>query len=186
MKFLLILFPALFIAGVGLVALGGLLIVTGSPGVCVDREIVPEPSPPIAAQLDERWDSFSRDAMVQEATIEITEAEATARGRQYVDAESVPIDDLRVYFCGEDKGQIAGRVGVLGIDADFVATGSLDISGRNPTVTLDSVDVGSLPGFVSDAVLDLLLNEDARSLELDENLTGSEIRDGFIVISGAP
>jgi hypothetical protein len=43
-----------------------------------------------------------------------------------------------------------------------------------------------MPGFVSDAVLDLLLDDDSRTLELDENLLGFDIRDGLAELIGGP
>ena len=67
-----------------------------------------------------------------------------------------------------------------------MATGHLDLSGPRPVVQLDSIDVGNLPGFVSDAVLNALISEGTRTLELDENLVGSEIGDGLIIITGRP
>jgi hypothetical protein len=53
-------------------------------------------------------------------------------------------------------------------------------------VELDSVDVGNMPGFVSDAIIDLFLDDQTRTLELTEHLTGTEISDGQIVINGEP
>jgi hypothetical protein len=185
LKIVLFAIPSFFFIAVVTVALGAFLIVTGSPGTCSDRDIAPI-SAAVATQLDQRWDQFSTQIMNASSTIDISESEATSRGRQYVEDEDVPIDDLRIYFCGDGEGQLAGRVDALGIDSDFVITGHLDTSGPNPVIQLDSIDVGNLPGFVSDAVLDTLLDDDARSLDLDENLVGSEIRDGLILISGSP
>jgi hypothetical protein len=161
------------------------LIVTGSPSTCSDREIAPI-SAAVAAELDERWDQFSLASLAGATSIQVTESEATSRGRLYVEEEDVPVDNLRVYFCDDGKGQLAGQVEALGIDVDFVVTAHLDISGAEPVVELDSIDIGNLPGFVADTVLGILLNDDARTLELDENLLGSEISDGLIVISGGP
>jgi hypothetical protein len=124
--------------------------------------------------------------MLAPAEITVTESEATARGRQYVDDEDVPLHDFRVYFCDDGKGQLAGTVEALGIDVKFVVTAHLDIDGDRPVVELDSVDVGNMPGFVADTVLGILLSDHARTLELDEHLTGTQISDGQIVISGAP
>lgn len=185
LKIILFAISGFFFAVVVGGALSVFLIVTGSPGTCTDREIDPISSA-VAAQLDARWDVFSQTSETQQASIQVSEAEATSRGRQYVDDEDVPVDDLRIYFCGDGKGQIAGKVAAIGIDVDFVVTGHLDVGGPKPVVQLDSVDIGNMPGFVADKVLDILLNDDARTLELDENLRGSEISDGLIVISGGP
>ena len=168
-----------------LLALGAFLIVTGAPKTCSDREIAPI-SAAVAAELDERWDQFSIDIATAATSIDITESEATSRARQYIEDRDVPLDDLSVYFCGDGKGQLAGKVEALGIDAGFVVTGHLDLTGARPVVQLDSLHAGNLPGFISDAVFDFLLDDDARTLELDENLLGSEISDGLIIISGGP
>lgn len=166
-------------------ALGAFFIVTGAPKTCSDREIAPI-SAAVAAELDERWEQFSIDIAAAAASIDITESEATSRARQYIEDRDLPLEDLSVYFCDGGEGQLAGKVEALGIDADFVVTGHLDLSGPRPAVELDSIHVGNLPGFVSDVVFDLLLDDDARTLELDENLLGSEISDGLISITGGP
>jgi hypothetical protein len=168
-----------------LAALGAFLIVTGAPKTCSDREIAPV-SAAVAAQLDERWDQFSMDIAAAATSIDITESEATSRARLYIEDRDLPLENLSVYFCGDGKGQLTGKVEALGIDADFVVTGHLDLSSARPVVALDSIEIGNLPGFVSDAAFDLLLDEDERTLELDENLLGSKISDGLIIISGGP
>ena len=185
LKIILFVISGSFFAAVVLVALGVFLVVTGSPGTCSDREIAPV-SAAVAAQLDDRWDQFSADITSAASSIGVSESEATSRARQYVEDEDVPVDDLRVYFCDGGSGQLAGKVKAMGIDVDFVVTGHLDISGNRPVVELDSIDIGNMPGFVADTVFDLLLDDDARTLELDENLLGSEISDGMIEISGGP
>jgi hypothetical protein len=168
------------------------LMMTGKPAICdnpplrVGRDLDPEPSAELAAQLEQRWDQFSAAILSGQASFQATESEVTSRARQYVDDEDVPIEDLFVYYCGDGSGQIAGRVDVAGIGANFVATGTLIVGGENPVVEIDSVDVGNVPGFVADAVLDLLLDDDARTLELDENLTQFDIRDGLAELIGGP
>jgi hypothetical protein len=77
-------------------------------------------------------------------------------------------------------------VEVAGVGANFVATGTLVLGGEHPVVELDTVDVGNMPSSVADAVLDLLLDDDARTLELDEHLLNFEITDGLALITGGP
>ena len=183
-KIVLFLIPAFFFTAATLVALAAFLAVTGSPSTCSERAI--SPAPALAQQLDQRWDLFSLAILDGSSSIDISEVEATARAREYLEAEDVPVEDVRVYFCGVGKGQLAGQIAALGIDVDFVLTGHLDLSGPRPVIALDAIDVGNMPGFVSDAALDLLLDDGARTLELDENLIGSEIADGRIIITGEP
>ena len=177
---------SIFFVGVVLIALTVFLVVTGSPSTCATPGWTTYPDPLLATELDARWAVFSAQSQAGPASIQITDAEATARGRQYLDDEDVPVDNFRVLFCGDGKGQIAGTVGALGLDAKFVVTGHLDIGGEKPVVALDSVDVGNVPGFIADKVLDVLVKNDKRTLQLDENLSGSQINDGVIVISGGP
>ena len=182
-------FIVIFIFGVGLAAV---LMVTGKPGICdnpplrVGRDLDPLPSAELAAQLDARWDQFSADIKNQQAVFQATESEVTSRARQYVEDEDVPMEDVFVYYCDDGKGQLAGRVDVAGVGANFVATGTLVLGGEKPVVEIDSVDVGNVPGFVGDAVLDLLLDADARRLELDENLLDFNIGDGLAELTGGP
>jgi hypothetical protein len=182
-------FLVIIIFGIGLAAV---LMLTGKPGICdnpplrVGRDLDPAPSPDLAAQLDARWDQFSADIKSQQAVFQATESEVTSRARRYVDDEDVPVEDVFVYYCGDGKGQLAGRVDVAGLGANFVATGTLVLGGEQPVVEIDSVDVGNMPGFVADAVLELLLDADARRLELDENLLDFSIADGLAELTGGP
>jgi hypothetical protein len=182
-------FLVIIVFGIGLAAV---LMLTGKPGVCdnpplrVGRELDPVPSAELAAQLDARWDQFSADIRNQQAIFQASESEVTSRARQYVKDEDVPVEDLYVYYCNDGKGQLAGRVDVAGVGANFVATGTLVLGGEKPVVEIDSVDVGNMPGFVADAVLELLLDADARRLELDENLVDFNIADGLAKLTGGP
>jgi hypothetical protein len=182
-------FLVIAIVGFGLALI---LMFTGKPEVCdnpplrIGRELEPPPSAELAAQLDARWDQFSADILSGQAVFQATESEVTSRARQYAEDEDVPVEDLFVYYCGDGKGQLAGRLHVAGVGASFVATGTLVVGGEKPVVEIDSVDVGNMPGFVSDAVLDVLLDDDSRTLELDENLLGFDIRDGLAELIGGP
>lgn len=184
----------IFVLSLAIVGLGVFLVLTGSPKICaagpnssrVGDEIRPSPSAALAAQLNLNWEDFSFDSETSLATIRITESEATSRARQFVEQEDVPIEDVRVYFCDDGTGQIAGRVEALGVDAEFVVTGSLDVNGDQAVLIVDSVNVGNMPGFIADAVFDTILNEGLRTLELSENLTQVEITDGLITITGTP
>jgi hypothetical protein len=182
-------FLVIIIVGGGIAAF---LILTGEPGVCdnaplrVGRELDPPPSPELAAQLESRWENFAGTIQSQRTVFLASESEVTSRARVYAEDEDIPVDDLFVYYCDDGKGQLAGRVDVAGLDANFVATGTLILGGENPVVEIDSVDVGNLPGFVGDAVLDLLLGQDARTLELDENLLDFNIAGGLAELTGGP
>jgi hypothetical protein len=193
-----ILFKLLFLAISGflviLIAAGGiglLLILTGEPGICdspvrVGRDLDPPPSDALADELEARWDEFSADIRNQQAVFQASESEVTSRARRYAEEEDIPIEDLFIYYCGDGKGQIAGRIDVAGLGTSFVATGTLVVGGEKPVVELDSVHVGKLPGFVADVILDLLLDDDSRTLELDENLLGFEISGGLAELIGGP
>jgi hypothetical protein len=184
LKIVFLAISGFFFVATVLGALGVYLALTGEPKTCTDRNV--SVSSAIAEQLDQRWAAFSSDITAEADSIDISEAEVTSRARQYAEDEDLPVRNLRVYFCDFGEGQVAGKVEAGGIDVDFVATGHLDLSGPRPVVQLDSIDVGNLPGFVSDAVLNALISEGTRTLELDENLVGSEIGDGLIIITGRP
>jgi hypothetical protein len=169
------------------IVVGSILIVSGSPDACADRTI--EVSTAAARELDANWDAFEAQAATGPATISISETQATSRAVEYLEEEDVPIEELQVYFCAEGYAEAAGKVDAGPIDAKIVIRGTLDLSGDEPEIDIQEIRAGSLPGFVSDVVIDIILsNDDARTLEeLDVNLLTIDYTvNGETVLSGGP
>jgi hypothetical protein len=182
---ILILVIAGIAAAVGGIIVIGVMVFTGSPAACVDREV------PVSAaasqELRSAWNAFGAQAARGPASITITETQATSRGVDYVEEKDAPVEDLQVYFCPGGYGEASGRISVLGAKAKVIVRGTLDLSGPSPRIQIDSVRAGNLPSFIAKPAVDLILNTgDLRTLDIDEHLTGIQFGDGTANVQGGP
>jgi hypothetical protein len=172
-------------AAVGGLVVGGVLIFTGSPSACVDR-VVPI-SRAESESLKREWDAFAAQSRRAQATITISEAQATSRGVEYIEEKDVPVEDLQVYFCPAGYGEASGKIKVLGLTTKVVVRGTLDLSGDKPRIQIDSVRAGNLPSAVAKPAVDLILDTgNFRTLDIDEHLLRIEYGDGIARVTGGP
>lgn len=161
--------------GAGMVVLIGVLIATGDPKACADRRSVV--SSDAVASLQLKWDQFK--AAGPGSSVQFTEAEVTSRGVQYLDEKDVPIKDLQVYFCPDGKAEAKGFVTILGRDINILLRGSLDVSGGQNTIVVDSVEAGNLPPFIGTTIVNQVIDRNnVRDLPLGVTLTSSVSEDG--------
>jgi hypothetical protein len=162
--------------GAVLVILAGVLIATGDPSACVDRRSAA--SAGALQSLSEKWTVFK--AARPGSSVNFTEQETTSRGVAYLQERDVPIKDLQVYFCADGKAEAKGRVTVLGRDVSVLLRGSLDVSGGQNRVVIDSVQAGNLPSWIGTSIINRLLDRnDVRTLPLGVTLTSSVSTDGL-------
>jgi len=180
------LFSASFFILVAAVALAGYLLLTGSPKPCVDRAL--NPAPDAGVVLEANWLELARRVGEGEAfQLPVTEDQATAVGRAYLEARDLPVDGFRVYFCPDGRAEATGTLGVLGVESDIALRGTLDVSGARPRVEIDSVRAGKFPDFIAKPLVDWLLkDEDVLELPLAEHITAVEIGDGQALITAGP
>jgi hypothetical protein len=168
-----------------LVIIAAALAFTGEPDACVDR--VSAPSAAAADGLDTAWRAFKQRAASGQATIQITELQATSRGVEYVEEKDVPVDELQVYFCPDGTAEAAGKVSIAGLKSKVVVAGTLDLSGKEPRIQIDSLRAGSLPSAVAKPVIDLILNTgDFRTLRVGVKLLSIRFADGSATVAGGP
>jgi len=170
-------------AAVGAVVLIFALIVTGSPSACVDRPLAASEAESEA--LDAGWRAFGQRAAAGPAQITISELQATSRGVKYVDDKDVPVEELQVHFCPDGVAEATGKIDVAGISTKVVVSGTLDLSGDQPRIEIDTVKAGNLPSFIAKPVVNLIISTgDFRTLDLDENLTNVQFSDAIVVVDG--
>jgi hypothetical protein len=180
------LFSASFFILVGAIALATYLLLTASPQPCVDRAL--NPGPDARGVLETNWLELARRvAEGEEFQLAVSEDQATAIARAYLETRDLPVDGLRVYFCPNGLAEATGSVSVLGLESDFAVGGTLDVSGARPRVEIKSVRAGSFPNFIAKPIVDWLLKDkEVIDLPLAERITAVEIRDGEALVTAAP
>jgi hypothetical protein len=180
------------IALVGLIGLvigggliGAILMFTGSPGPCTDREF--EPSTAASQRLRAEWDQFSDAAALGPAQINFDEVGVTSRAVEYIDEKDIPLDDVRVHFCDDGLGEAIGTIKTPGPDIRVLLRGTLDLSGEKPKIDVQTIKAGNFPGFGTTWIINnIIKRSDADILDLETHLTGLEIRDGSATLAGGP
>ncbi|MCJ7509547.1 MAG: hypothetical protein MUP14_01480 [Dehalococcoidia bacterium] len=148
----------LVLGAVGIIVGGAALVAVltvaaafiGSPGGCDsgDREV--QTSAALAQQFQGKLDSFNDQLDAgQPASFTFDESEATSRGRQFLEDENAPVNDLKVCFNPEGPSASGNLSAVLGLDVSVKASGQLDLSGEHPRVNDLAIDVGGAPGFIT-------------------------------------
>ncbi len=172
-------------AVVGAGVIGGVLVFTGDPQPCVDREI---PVSAAAAQaVDDKWDVFSEQSAAGPASVTYTETEVTSRGVRYLDENDVPMDDLQVYLCPDGYGEAKGKMSLAGMDANVLLRGTLDLTGEQPRLDIQSVRAGNLPSAIATTLVNQVLDRGGvKTIDIDEHLTSITIVDGQVTLTGGP
>lgn len=163
---------------------GVALVVAGSPGVCAARQV--QVGTQYSQALQGKWSQFKAQAGTGPAEVTFTEAEITSRGREYLQQEGVAVDNLVVHLCQEGYAQATGVYTGAPVAVDMLAQGTLDLSGPSPRLDVQKIQAGSLPGFLSTAVLANVLSEESKTLRLSVKLKAVSFGDGQIVVTGGP
>jgi hypothetical protein len=186
---LIFLIPVLlFVVPLLLAGLFVLLAVEGSPGACGGGRTL-RIDPALAQSYQERW--FALDArltMGQPASFTVTDSEATSQTRLFLAETGAPISDVRVCFVPGGSDVNGTLSPPFGPDLAVRVRGSVDLSGRHPRASIDSIRIGALPAFVARPFLGLvsrLIDEQTNQIDLDHRIS-VQLSDGQAVISGQP
>jgi len=186
---LLILLPLLlFVTPFLLASLFLLLAFKGDPGDCGGgRNLRVDAA--LAQSYQQRWlDLNAQLTSGQPASFTVTDSEATSRTREFLAQTDAPVSGVRVCFVpgGSD---INGKISTpFGPAVDVRVKGSVDLSGRHPRASVDSIRVGALPSFVTRPFRGLvtrIIDQQTDQIELDHRIT-VQLLDGQAVISGQP
>jgi hypothetical protein len=161
----------------------------GSPGECDsgDREV--QVSSAAAQQLQAKLDSFDEQLDAgQPASFTFDESEATSRGREFLDENDAPIEDLKVCF-NPDGPSASGKVDVvLGLDLNVKVSGKVDFAGDHPRVDDIDIDVGRVPGFIPgglEGLVEDVINDQLDHIDVEYRLSIT-FGEGTATLSGQP
>ena len=161
----------------------------GSPGECDsgDREV--RVSPAAAQQFQAKLDQLNEQLDAgQAASFTFDESEATSRGREFLDEQNAPIEDLKVCFNPEGPSASGKVSAVAGQNLDVKVSGKANLSGKHPRIDDLSVDVGLVPGFVTgglEGLLEGVINDQFDHIDIEHQLTIT-FGEGTATLSGQP
>ena len=187
----------LVLGAVGIVVGGAALVVVltaaaafvGSPGGCDsgDREV--QTSDALAQQFQGKLDAFNDQLDAgQAASFTFDESEATSRGRQFLEDENAPIEDLKVCFNPEGPSASGNLSAALGLDVSVKVSGHLDFSGEHPRVDDLDIDVGGAPGFITggfEGIVQDVINDQLAHIDSEHQLAIT-FGEGTATLSGQP
>lgn len=167
-----------------------LTAILGGPGPCESDGRVIAFTPEAAVSFQQKWDGLNATLDAgQAASAVFDESEATSRARQWVEEHDVPVSDLLICF-NDDGASASAKVDVplLPGDFDVLVRGTLIMTDEHAQADLDEVEVGNLPGQVTELVkglVDELIEDQARETELRHDY-GLAFSEGAMTISGQP
>ncbi len=165
------------------------LATTGGPGQCTSGGAEIAVSNANADAFDRKWQEFDNALNAgSPSSVTFNESEITSRADRFIKDEAGDIGHVRI--CVHDGfGEITGSVGsFLGINADFRATGTVDLSGDHPVVSFDDIEIGNIPGFVVGPFKGFLENaveELTKKIELEHRLVPT-LSEGEARVDGQP
>ena len=180
----------LLIAAVIFVGVNVVLAFSGGPGPCTAGK------PPItvdaanASTFQEKWDAF--DVILDggsPSSVTFSESEVTSRADQFIkDEANVDFADVRI--CIHDGfGEATAKLEtILGLETKVKITGNLDLSGDHPKALDLEIEIGNVPGFVTNAIEGFVkdaVDEALEDIDLSHTYTPT-LTEGESQIPGVP
>ncbi len=178
------------IAAVIFVGVNVLLAFSGGPGPCTPG------NPPItvnaanAAMFQEKWDAF--DVILDggsPSSVTVNESGVTSRADQYI-SEETDVDFKDVRICIHDGfGEATAKLeAILGLETKVKIKGNLDLSGDHPEALDLEIDIGNVPGFITNAIegfVEDAIDEALEDIDLSHTYTPT-LTEGQAQIDGVP
>lgn len=163
---------------IGLILVGGLLIFTGTPQACAARDI--QYSAAASQELRAQWRALAQRG----GTGNFNEVQATSRGVDYINEKDAPVEELQVYFCPQGYAEASGKVKIMGLKSKVVVRGTLNLSGAQPEIEIQSVRAGNLPSAAARPVVNAILNAgNLKTLDINERITQLTYTDGQVAVT---
>jgi hypothetical protein len=177
----------IFVTPFVLVAVALLLTFKGSPGQCGSGALQANAS--LADQYQQQWAAFEQQLTTgRPATLSVSDEEATARLRQFLDTNDAPVQDARLCFTN-GGADVSGKISSpMGWDVAVRVRGSVDLSGAHPKTHIDSIRIGGMPSFVTRPFTGLvtrIIDHESDQVTLDHSV-GVRLTSGTATLSGSP
>ena len=114
---------ALLATIVVLVGVAVVLVYTGTPEPCVDRQV--SISTGSRSEFQNKWDAFKLRSATTSTSETFTESQITSRGVEFLDEEGIDIENLQVYLCQEGYAEATGTFVGGGPNIDLLVRGLL-------------------------------------------------------------
>ena len=182
---LVIVIAAVIFAGVNVI-----LALSGGPGPCTPGGGPITVNAANADGFQQKWDGF--DAVLDggsPSSASFDESEVTSRADQYISDET-DVDFVDVRICIHDGfGEATAKLEtILGLETKVKIKGNLDLSGDHPE-TLDlEIDIGNVPGFITNAIegfVEDAIDEALENIDLSHTYTPT-LTEGNAQIDGVP
>ncbi len=182
---IVIVIAAVIFAGVNVI-----LAFSGGPGPCTAGNSPITVDAANASTFQQKWDAF--DAVLDGAspsTESFDESEVTSRADQYISDETdVDFEDIRI--CIHDGfGEATGSLeAILGLETDVKISGTLDLTGDTPVAQIDDIEIGNVPGFITNAIegfVEDAVDEALENIDLKHTYTPT-LTEGNAQIDGVP
>jgi len=173
------------IAAVIFVGANVILALSGGPGPCTPGGGPITVNAANADGFQAKWDAF--DGVLDlgsPSSVTFNESEVSS----FVDREfGSPFSDPRI--CIHDGfGEGTAMLDILGLSVKIKVTGNVDLSGEHPVAEIDDIEVGNIPGFITDIIEDFftdLIDDETNRADLAHTYTPI-LTDGNAQIDGAP
>jgi hypothetical protein len=176
---------AVIFAGINVI-----LAFSGGPGDCTPGGGTITVNDANAQAFQDKWDAF--DAQLDggaPSSVTFNESEVSSRADQYITGETdVGFENIRV--CIHDGfGEATGTLeAFLGLETKVKIKGTMDLSGDHPVAKIDDIEIGNVPGFITDAIEGLVedaVEEALEEIELKHTYTPT-LTEGEAQIDGQP
>ncbi len=167
-----------------------ILAVTGNPGSCESEGRPISFQSSHAFSFQQKWDQMNTTLDAgSPSTINLDEEEVTSRARLWAEEANVPVRDLTVCFTA-DGGAASGKIDIPFFPGDLnvLVRGTVDLRGEHPEVSIEDLDMGSLPGPLTDVLrgrIKSLIEDQAEKITLSHDY-GVAFGEGEVTASGQP
>ena len=164
--------------------------IAGSPGTCEDEERPITTSLRLAATFQDKLDDLEATLDIgQSASATFTESEVTSRADLWLKDHDAPIEEILICF-GDGTASASAKIDIPFVpgDIDVLARGTLNLTGSVAEADVQDLEVGGLPGLLTDLVEDFVnkvIEDQTEDLNLDHTYT-LLFTEGQVTISGTP
>jgi hypothetical protein len=181
----------LLVLAVPAAALGLFIVaVAGNPGTCDTKGRTIAATPEEALSFKTKVDQLNAELDAgRPASATLTEGEATAYSRLWLDEHDIPVEELLLCFNNEG-GAASAKVDVpfLPADVDVLVEGTIILTGDTPEIDLTHYEIGGLPGGLADEVdtfINRLAQDEMEELLLTHNYAIA-FADGTMTVTASP